>query len=162
MNTGIGDAINLGWKLAHVIRGRQGPALLDSYEPERISFARRLVATTDRAFTGLVASGALGGAVRRVLAPAWIDRGGYDRYGGRLIDTQQAAERTDGRDIDRLVAMVKARGDGRVYRIAVTATDSHGASCTGTATMGVPRHKRRPAVDSAPPSYDSLARGATH
>ena len=50
-----------------------------------------------------------------VLAPAWTDRADYDRYGATLIDDQRAAERTDGHDIDRLVAMVKARGDGRVY-----------------------------------------------
>jgi hypothetical protein len=50
-----------------------------------------------------------------VLAPAWTERGTYDREGARLIDAQRAAERTDGRDLDRLVAMVKARGDGRVY-----------------------------------------------
>ena len=35
MNTGLGDAFNLGWKLAAVIHGWGGPALLDSYEPER-------------------------------------------------------------------------------------------------------------------------------
>jgi 2-polyprenyl-6-methoxyphenol hydroxylase-like FAD-dependent oxidoreductase len=34
-NTGIGDAVNLGWKLAAVLRGWAGPALLDSYEAER-------------------------------------------------------------------------------------------------------------------------------
>jgi dipeptidyl aminopeptidase/acylaminoacyl peptidase len=50
------------------------------------------------------------------------------------------------------------RGDGRVYRIAFTATDSGGGSCTGTATVSVPRHKRREAVDTAPPSYDSFER----
>ena len=50
-----------------------------------------------------------------VLAPAWIERADYNRHGAKLIDGQRAAERTDGRDIDRLVAMVKARGDGRVY-----------------------------------------------
>jgi hypothetical protein len=50
------------------------------------------------------------------------------------------------------------RGDGRVYRIAFTADDGHGDSCSGTATVSVPRKKRKPAVDSAPPSYDSLAR----
>ena len=49
MNTGIGDAVNLAWKLAGVLRGAAPAALLDSYEPERIAFARRLVATTDRA-----------------------------------------------------------------------------------------------------------------
>jgi 2-polyprenyl-6-methoxyphenol hydroxylase-like FAD-dependent oxidoreductase len=69
MNTGIGDAINLGWKLADVIAGRAPPALLDSFEPERIAFARTLVATTDRAFTPLVAEGLLGEATRRFVAP---------------------------------------------------------------------------------------------
>jgi 2-polyprenyl-6-methoxyphenol hydroxylase-like FAD-dependent oxidoreductase len=53
MNTGIGDAVNLAWKLAQVLQGRANPALLDTYEPERIAFARTLVATTDRAFRRL-------------------------------------------------------------------------------------------------------------
>ena len=35
MNTGIGDAIDLGWKLDAVLKGWGGPALLDSYEAER-------------------------------------------------------------------------------------------------------------------------------
>lgn len=69
MNTGIGDALNLGWKLADVIRGRAGPALLDSYEPERLTFARTLVDTTDRAFTGMVRDGVVGELTRRVAAP---------------------------------------------------------------------------------------------
>jgi FAD binding domain len=33
-NTGIDDAVNLGWKLAALARGWGGPALLDSYEHE--------------------------------------------------------------------------------------------------------------------------------
>src|SRR5918995_2471489 len=33
MNTGIQDAVNLGWKLAQVLRGRADPAVLDTYEP---------------------------------------------------------------------------------------------------------------------------------
>jgi FAD binding domain len=53
LNTGVGDAVNLAWKLAAVLRGRADAALLDSYEPERIAFARRLVDTTDRVFTGV-------------------------------------------------------------------------------------------------------------
>ncbi len=51
MNTGIGDAINLAWKLAAVLQARAPESILDSYEPERIGFARRLVQTTDRAFS---------------------------------------------------------------------------------------------------------------
>ncbi len=35
MNTGAGDAVNLGWKLAALINGYGGPTLLDSYEAER-------------------------------------------------------------------------------------------------------------------------------
>ena len=36
MNTGIGDAINLAWKLAAVLAGGAPDKLLDSYEAERI------------------------------------------------------------------------------------------------------------------------------
>ena len=57
MNTGIGDAVNLSWKLADVMQGRCAESLLDSYEPERIVFARWLVKTTDRAFQGMVGEG---------------------------------------------------------------------------------------------------------
>jgi 2-polyprenyl-6-methoxyphenol hydroxylase-like FAD-dependent oxidoreductase len=35
MNTGVGDALDLSWKLAAVLQGWGGPALLDSYEIER-------------------------------------------------------------------------------------------------------------------------------
>jgi 2-polyprenyl-6-methoxyphenol hydroxylase-like FAD-dependent oxidoreductase len=69
MNTGIGDAINLAWKLAAVVKGRAPDTLLDSYEAERIGFARRLVATTDRAFTLATSQGRLAGFVRTRLAP---------------------------------------------------------------------------------------------
>src|SRR5690349_22572934 len=43
-----------------LFRSRAGTALLDSYEPERIAFARRLVATTDRAFFRVVDPSPLG------------------------------------------------------------------------------------------------------
>src|SRR3954454_302145 len=35
-NTGIQDAHNLAWKLAAVVKGEAGPALLDTYEAERL------------------------------------------------------------------------------------------------------------------------------
>ncbi len=41
MNTGIGDAIDLGWKLDAVLKGWGGAALLDSYEAERKPVAVR-------------------------------------------------------------------------------------------------------------------------
>jgi TolB protein len=55
-----------------------------------------------------------------------------------------------------LRATRSGHGDGRVYRIAFKATDGRGGECSGTATVGVPRKRNRPAMDSAPPSYDSL------
>ena len=58
----------------------------------------------------------------------------------------------------RLRAERNPRGDGRVYRIAFTATDGRGGSCSGVAKVAVPRHRKKPAVDSAPPSYDSFSR----
>jgi len=72
MNTGIGDAINLAWKLATVLAGRANDNLLDSYEAERIGFARRLVATTDRAFSFVTAEGRIADVVRTRVAPVLI------------------------------------------------------------------------------------------
>ena len=40
-NTAVEDAVNLGWKLAAVIRGAAPPQLLDSYEAERKPLAER-------------------------------------------------------------------------------------------------------------------------
>lgn len=64
MNTGIGDATNLAWKLAAVVRRELSAAALDTYEAERIGFARRLVATTDRAFEIASKRGAVAGYIR--------------------------------------------------------------------------------------------------
>ena len=69
MNTGIGDAVNLGWKLAEVVRGRAAEAILETYGSERIGFARSLVETTDRAFRGMVSPGRAGQFLRRWLLP---------------------------------------------------------------------------------------------
>ncbi len=43
MNTGLGDAVDLAWKLAAAMAGWSGPALLESYEIERKPVARRIV-----------------------------------------------------------------------------------------------------------------------
>jgi len=69
MNTGIGDAINLAWKLATVLRNQAGDELLASYEAERIGFARRLVHTTDRIFTFATADGRVADFMRTRVAP---------------------------------------------------------------------------------------------
>jgi 2-polyprenyl-6-methoxyphenol hydroxylase-like FAD-dependent oxidoreductase len=43
-NTGLGDAVNLGWKLAATLQGWAGPELLASYEPERRPIAEQTIA----------------------------------------------------------------------------------------------------------------------
>ena len=69
MNTGIGDAINLSWKLASVLKGEVPASLLDTFEVERIRFARRLVATTDRVFTVASNRSPVAQLIRRHVAP---------------------------------------------------------------------------------------------
>jgi 2-polyprenyl-6-methoxyphenol hydroxylase-like FAD-dependent oxidoreductase len=72
MNTGIGDAINLAWKLAATLGGKASDRLLDSFEAERIVFARRLVATTDRAFSFATAEGPIADVLRTRIFPLLI------------------------------------------------------------------------------------------
>jgi 2-polyprenyl-6-methoxyphenol hydroxylase-like FAD-dependent oxidoreductase len=69
MNTGIGDAINLAWKLKAVLGGEASDGLLDTYETERRAFARKLVATTDKAFSFGTAEGRMADFIRMRLAP---------------------------------------------------------------------------------------------
>ncbi len=52
MNTGVGDAVDLGWKLAATLRGWGGPNLLKSYEIERRQIGDRNVAASRFAATG--------------------------------------------------------------------------------------------------------------
>lgn len=77
MNTGIGDAVNLAWKLAAALNHHAGDKLLDTYEVERIRFARRLVATTDRGFTLATSEGSIARQVRIKVIPLiapWLFR----------------------------------------------------------------------------------------
>jgi len=50
MNTGIGDAVDLGWKLAAVHEGWGGEHLLESYEPERRPTGQRACAEAMKNF----------------------------------------------------------------------------------------------------------------
>jgi 2-polyprenyl-6-methoxyphenol hydroxylase-like FAD-dependent oxidoreductase len=72
MNTGIGDAINVAWKLAAVLQGRAPEEILESYETERIAFARKLVRTTDQVFTAATAEGRFADILRTRILPLVI------------------------------------------------------------------------------------------
>ncbi|MDH7796166.1 MULTISPECIES: FAD-dependent monooxygenase [unclassified Beijerinckia] len=77
MNMGIGDAVDLGWKLAATIQGWGGPALLESYTTERRPVHERIIeeATINYSATGnqliqpgLEDPGEIGAAIRREVA----------------------------------------------------------------------------------------------
>ncbi len=46
LQTGVGDAVNLGWKLAQVVHGASPESLLDTYHAERHPVAARVLRTT--------------------------------------------------------------------------------------------------------------------
>ena len=47
-NTSIQDAYNLAWKLAHVLKGKAAPALLDSYTDERQPVGKQIVTRANK------------------------------------------------------------------------------------------------------------------
>src|SRR6267154_4672060 len=59
MNTGIQDMLNLAWKLALVLKGQAPPALLDTYEQERLPVIRDVLANTE-GLTNVIGSGNVG------------------------------------------------------------------------------------------------------
>ncbi len=69
MNTGIQDAVNLGWKLAFAASASCPDTLLDTYESERRPVARRVIALTDLVFWAESSTDPVASFVRAVLAP---------------------------------------------------------------------------------------------
>ncbi len=89
MNTGLQDAYNLGWKLSLVVKHQAQPAVLDSYEQERIPVARALLNGTDRAFRLVVSDNWFAGMLRtkilsRIAAFA-VNRKAVQRMAFRII-----------------------------------------------------------------------------
>ncbi|WP_119273702.1 FAD-dependent monooxygenase [Taklimakanibacter deserti] len=85
MNTGMGDAVNLAWKLAAVLQGRAKPELLDSYEPERIAFAHSLIKGTDQAFRLVSGRSWLSDVWRRFVMPNILARLLQTKLGSRFF-----------------------------------------------------------------------------
>ena len=56
MNTGLGDAVDLGWKLEAMINGWGGPHLLKSYEEERWPIGHRNVNAATKGFHRMVSA----------------------------------------------------------------------------------------------------------
>jgi Tol biopolymer transport system component len=82
---------------------------------------------------------------------AWV--GQDEPVRGRGDRTAPDAFWTGNPRVALLRAERSARGDGRVYWVDFWVTDEHGARCGGTVEVTVPRHRKRPAIES--PFYAS-------
>jgi 2-polyprenyl-6-methoxyphenol hydroxylase-like FAD-dependent oxidoreductase len=69
MNTGIQDAVNLGWKLAFAPGSADAEVLTGSYEIERRPVARQVLALTHAIFWAESSTDAVAGFLRGTLAP---------------------------------------------------------------------------------------------
>lgn len=67
MNTGIQDAMNLGWKLAAALRGNDFPGLLDSYQEERHPVGEGVLKMTDALYKLVMSGSRFGTVLRRAL-----------------------------------------------------------------------------------------------
>jgi 2-polyprenyl-6-methoxyphenol hydroxylase-like FAD-dependent oxidoreductase len=79
MNTGIGDAENLAWKLALVIGGRAGDSLLDTYEAERRPIAEDVLESTSGLTEVVVGDSRIARIVRDRIAVPLLNRGWMQR-----------------------------------------------------------------------------------
>lgn len=84
MNTGFGDAVDLGWKLAATLAGWGGPRLLDSYDAERRPIGARNVAEATSNFRNL----------RDLPTFDWIDAEGVDAEARRVALGERFAAET--------------------------------------------------------------------
>ncbi|NBE92338.1 hypothetical protein FE391_06055 [Nonomuraea sp. KC401] len=116
LNTGVQDAVNLGWKLAAVVRGQASDHLLDTYHAERHPVAARVLQNT-RAQTALWRVDDHTSALREVLG----DLIGIDEVRLRLAGEITATDITypmNGTDdlLGRRIPDLDI-GHGRVYKL---------------------------------------------
>ncbi|MEO3872250.1 FAD-dependent monooxygenase [Nonomuraea sp. B12E4] len=120
MNTGLQDAVNLGWKLAATLHGWAPSWLLDTYHAERHPVGSTVLAMTDH-LTGLVLSGSrLRLAInRRIMATLLHTSAGRRRILGRLSGLEFAYP-PGGPDAHPLTGRRAADGPteaGRLYEV---------------------------------------------
>ena len=126
MNTGIGDAVNLAWKIAAVLQGRADEKVLDSYEPERIAFARMLIASTDRAFKLISGRSLLSRLWRQYLMPRAIRAVTNSKRGARGFFNLVSQIRINYRDSAISFGYAgKVRGGDRLPYVASGGGDNH-------------------------------------
>jgi hypothetical protein len=172
MNTGVGDAVNLAWKLAAAIKRRADRSVLATYEPERRAFAERLVATTDRGFTFVTRDGFIARRVRTALVPlvfpALIEFTAFRRFMFRTISQTMLDYRHSALSEGRAGSV---RGGDRLPWVAVTngSSDDNFTSLAsidwqvhvyGVASRPVVQACRDLGVDLQEFPYEALTRAA--
>jgi 2-polyprenyl-6-methoxyphenol hydroxylase-like FAD-dependent oxidoreductase len=83
LNIGLQDAVNLGWKLAQVVRGISGDSLLDTYHAERHQVGAELLRTT-LALSALTRGGDRVEALRQMLSQPMQMDGPRRWYAARM------------------------------------------------------------------------------
>lgn len=146
MNTGIGDAFNLGWKLGYALNGAGTEALLASYDEERRGNAEKLLARTDRSTSLIARLDRHGPADERGFLPlmenrSFIRRAPWDASGLAQAYGRPDAPPLPGTAARRSAALCRRRwtGQGQSHRR---------------------RPRRPPAAAGAPARSDTDARGA--
>jgi len=88
MNTGLGDAFNLGWKLAAAAKGTGTETLLDSYEKERLPVIEGVLELTDRMTRMMTVASGPAVWIREWVMPFAAKLGMAKRMGERLSQLQ--------------------------------------------------------------------------
>jgi 3-(3-hydroxy-phenyl)propionate hydroxylase len=86
-NTGVSDADNLAWKLAAVMQGKAHPALLESYQDERLEAAQENVRVTQRTARFLRPAD----GIERVFRQAVIDLAKRHAFARPMVNTGRMA-----------------------------------------------------------------------
>lgn len=120
LNTGVQDAVNLGWKLAQVVKGISPDSLLDSYQAERHPVGATVLRLA-QAGAALLRTDDATAALRDTLAPLLVMDGPRQRLAGELSGLGIRYDFGDGHpllgrrmpDLD----LVTADGPQRVYSL---------------------------------------------
>lgn len=155
LNLGIGDAMNLGWKLASVIRGDADVALLDSYHAERHPIGANVL-DWSRAQVALMRPGAGSRALAAVMADLAGTRDGATYLAERVWGVSQQLDLGDGHPLagrsvpDFLLADGRRMGEVlRTGQGVLLVLDENGASYNPVDRWRQPFTRIASAVDDA-------------
>jgi len=93
-NSGIQDADNLCWKLARVVRGEAGPALLETYDRERVAAADENILNSTRSTDFITPKS----ATSRLFRDAVLDLSAKHPFARRLVNSGRLSTPTTYRD----------------------------------------------------------------